>query len=157
MQSHFQPIHGESTSKIKYLKWRTKLKFFEEKKAGFKPTIVTIVSVVGEWHNKIKCKRKIPCYDHHIHSSILLKLFTFFSICDNSFVTTSSNNWWAPTQGIWGTRMLTQLTLQKSNKGWMKETGLVAQLTSILSSSLIDNQWIWIFLHKKYLAEIIGW
>ena len=89
----------------------------------------------------------------HIHSSILLKLITFFSICDDSFVTTSSNNWWAPTQGIWGTRMLTQLTLQKSNKGWMKETGLVARLTSILHSSLIDNQWIWIFLHKKYLAH----
>ena len=88
----------------------------------------------------------------HIHSSILLKLITFFSICDNSFVTTSSNNWWAPTQGIWGTRMLTQLTLQKSNKGWMKETGLVAQLTSILHSSLIDNQWIWIFLHKKIFS-----
>ena len=40
----------------------------------------TVVSVVGEWHNKIKCKRKIPCYESHIYYSHLLPSFPYATI-----------------------------------------------------------------------------
>ena len=77
--------------------------------------VVKVLQDPPWWTMKKNCERRLGRDLNSAEKKNIVQ-FTFFSISYNSFVTSCCYNWWAPTQGIWGTRMFAKLTLNRGKK-----------------------------------------